>query len=142
MLAAFRTGNTPFDALAAMLDSLQVACKKLLLQARDQGTDIFDQQYQLIPNSNPPRYHTRYDGSIDQQLTQLLDYMLEQLPGGFLPFLLDKNANCPTHNTRYSRHHKGNLANATSTIRTTPILDAPATLGGAQNATGVQIGKT
>src|SRR3546814_3630116 len=79
MLAAFRTGNTPFDALAAMLDSLQVACKKLLLQARDQGTDIFDQQYQLIPNSNPPRYHTRYDGSIDQQLTQLLDYMLEQL---------------------------------------------------------------
>src|SRR3546814_9114041 len=63
MLAALRTGNTPFDALAAMLDSLQVACKKLLLQARDQGTDIFDQQYQLIPNSNPPRYHTRYDRS-------------------------------------------------------------------------------
>src|SRR3546814_12988825 len=102
MLAALRTGNTPFDALAAMLDSLQVACKKLLLQARDQGTDIFDQQYQLIPNSNPPRYHTRYDGSIDQQLTQLLDYMLEQLPGGFYTLLIDKNGYCPTHNTRRS----------------------------------------
>src|SRR3546814_19424173 len=72
MLAALRTGNTPFDALAAMLDSLQVACKKLLLQARDQGTDILDQQAQHIPHSNPPRYHTSYDGSIHQQLTQLL----------------------------------------------------------------------
>src|SRR3546814_7855122 len=40
MLAALRTGNTPFVALAAMLDSLQVSCKKLLLQARAQGTDI------------------------------------------------------------------------------------------------------
>src|SRR5690606_41806548 len=48
MLAALRTGNTPFDALAAMLDSLQSACKTVLLQARNQGADIFDQQSQRI----------------------------------------------------------------------------------------------
>src|SRR3546814_5306668 len=80
------------------------------MRISDWSSDVCSSDlYQLIPNSNPPRYHTRYDGSIDQQLTQLLDYMLEQLPGGFYTLLIDKNGYCPTHNTRYSRQPTGDL---------------------------------
>src|SRR5690606_16772283 len=45
MLAALRTGNTPFDSLVNILGSLQHACIKLLLKARNEGVDILDQQY-------------------------------------------------------------------------------------------------
>src|SRR3546814_740232 len=79
MLASLRTGNTPFDWLAGMLDTLRAACAKLLAQARKQGIDVFDCRYQTIPNSNPPRYRTGYDPAIDQQLTTILDYLLDQL---------------------------------------------------------------
>ncbi|WP_317135373.1 methyl-accepting chemotaxis protein [Pollutimonas sp. M17] len=137
MLAALRTGNTPFDALAAMLDSLQSACKTVLLQARNQGADIFDQQYQRIPGSNPPRYHTRYDSSVDQPLTQVLDYMLDQLPGGFYTLLIDKNGYCPTHNTRYSRQPTGDLDHDTRHVRNKRIFDDPVSLGAAENSAGV-----
>src|SRR3546814_1885040 len=55
MLASLRTGNTPFDWLAGMLDTLRAACARLLAQARKQGIDVFDRRYRTIPDSNPPR---------------------------------------------------------------------------------------
>ncbi|NGM87551.1 chemotaxis protein [Parapusillimonas sp. SGNA-6] len=137
MLASLRTGNTPFDSLANILESLQQACKKLLLQASSQGVDIFDHQYRRIPASNPPRYHTAYDGSIDQHLTQLLDFVLEQLPGGFYTLLIDKNGYCPTHNTRYSRQPTGDLDHDTRHVRNKRIFDDPVSLGAVKNEAGV-----
>ena len=137
MLAALRTGNTPFDSLATLLDSLQTACKRLLMQADAQGADIFDCQYRRIPNSNPPRYHTSYDNVIDQQLTRILDFVLEQLPGGFYALLVDKNGYCPTHNTIYSRQPTGELAHDTRYVRNKRIFDDPVSLGAVNNETGL-----
>lgn len=123
LLATLRAGNTPFDWLAGMLDSLRDACRRLLLQARQQGVDIHDVRYQRIPNSNPARYHTAYDTMIDQQLTQILDYVLDQLPAGYYALLVDKNGYCPTHNTRYSRAATGELAHDTLYVRNKRIFD-------------------
>src|SRR3546814_4046508 len=82
-------------------------------------------------------FRSRYDGSIDQQLTQLLDYMLEQLPGGFYTLLIDKNGYCPTHNTRYSRQPTGDLDHDTRHVRNKRIFDDPVSLGAAGNEAGV-----
>lgn len=137
MLAALRTGNTPFDSLVNILHSLQNACIKLLLKARNEGVDILDQQYRRIPNSNPARYNTVYDSAIDQQLTQILDYVLEQLPGGFYTLLIDKNGYCPTHNTIYSRKPTGELDHDTRYVRNKRIFDDAVSLGAAKNESGV-----
>src|SRR5690554_5348326 len=137
MLAALRTGNTPFDSLVNILHSLQHACVKLLLNARNQGVDILDQQYRRIPNSNSARYNTVYDSSIDQQLTQILDYVLEQLPGGFYTLLIDKNGYCPTHNSIYSRKPTGDLDHDTRHVRNKRIFDDRVSLGAAKNESGV-----
>src|SRR3546814_19545338 len=107
------------------------------MRISDWSSDVCSSDlYQLIPNSNPPRYHTRYDGSIDQQLTQLLDYMLEQLPGGFYTLLIDKNGYCPTHNTRYSRQPTGDIDPDTSNVRNTQNFNDPVSLGAAVNPAG------
>src|SRR3546814_14343333 len=109
------------------------------MRISDWSSDVCSSDlYQLIPNSNPPRYHTRYDGSVDQQLTQLLDYMLEQLPGGFYTLLIDKNGYCPTYNTRYSRQPTGDLDPDTRHVRTKRILADTRSRGAAGKHAGVR----
>lgn len=137
MLAALRTGNTDFDALVNLLSAMAEACRKLLAQAIAQGQDIFDTGYQPIRGSNPLRYHTSYDQAIDQQLTQILDYVLEQLPGGFYTLLIDKNGYCPTHNTIYSRQPTGELDHDTRYVRNKRIFDDAVSLAAANNKRGV-----
>src|SRR3546814_5563998 len=63
--------------------------------------------------------------------------MLEQLPGGFYPLLIDKNGYWPTHNTRYSRQPTGDLDHDTRHVRNKRIFDDPVSLGAAGNEAGV-----
>ncbi|PLC51894.1 chemotaxis protein [Pollutimonas subterranea] len=137
MLAALRTGNTPFDSLVSVLESLNSACGTLLRQASRRGVDIFDDQYRRIPNSNPARFNTAYDMAIDQPLTQLLDDMLDQLPGGFYTLLVDRRGYCPTHNTRYSRAPTGDLDHDTRHVRNKRIFDDPVCQAAIKNPSGV-----
>ncbi|PLC52209.1 chemotaxis protein [Pollutimonas nitritireducens] len=137
MLAALRTGNTPFDSLVSVLESLNSACATLLRQASRRGADIFDDQYRRIPNSNPARFNTAYDMAIDEPLTQILDYVLEQLPGGFYTLLVDRHGYCPTHNTRYSRTPTGNLDHDTRHVRNKRIFEDPVCQAAVKNQSGV-----
>lgn len=137
MLASLRTGKTDFDHLVNMLASLDKSCQALLLRALSQGYDIFDTRYQVIQNSNPARYHTSYDQSIEQELTQILDAMLEQIPGGFYTLLIDGNGYCPTHNTIYSRVPTGNLEHDTRHVRNKRIFDDAVCMAAAGNERGV-----
>jgi methyl-accepting chemotaxis protein len=137
MLAFLRTGNTPFDWIAGMLGSLRAACVKLLTQTRNQGVDIFDRQYRRIAGSNPPRYQTLYDAAVDQKLTQILDYVLNQVPACSYVLLIDKNGYCPAHNTRYSQAPTGDLAHDTSHVRHKRIFDDPVSMAAVANSLGV-----
>ena len=137
LLAALRTGNTPFDWLADMMNSLGVACARLLRQAAQQGVDILDCQYRRIPGSNPPRYQTSYDAVIERQLTQILDFVLEQIPGGFYTLLVDRNGYCPAHNTRYSRSPTGEPGHDTLYVRHKRIFDDRVCLSAVANQSGV-----
>lgn len=137
MLAALRTGRTPFDTLANVLRSLRDACEKLLLQAARDGLDIFDRNYRKIPQSNPPRYHTSYDRSIDGALQKILDFVLEKLPAGYYAILIDGNGYSPTHNARYSRKPTGDVAHDTLHVRDKRIFDDQISQGAIANKGGV-----
>ncbi|MER1966508.1 methyl-accepting chemotaxis protein [Castellaniella sp. GW247-6E4] len=123
MLAALRTGRTPFDALVNILESMREACVRLLHQAQRQGLDIFDRSYRQIPGSNPPRYHVGYDRTIDQPLQRILDFVLEQLPAGYYAILIDGKGYAPTHNARYARQPTGDVAHDTLHVRDKRLFD-------------------
>lgn len=123
MLAALRTGRTPFDALVNILESLREACIRLLRQAQEQGLDIFDRSYRRIPGSNPARYHVAYDRTIDQSLQRILDFVLDQLPAGYYAILIDSNGYAPTHNGRYSRTPTGDVTHDTLHVRDKRLFD-------------------
>lgn len=108
VLAEFRTGGTVFDEL---LRATQTLCKDtgqvLAGAARKSGTNVFDQNFQRIPDSNPPRYTTQYDALVDQALTALYDNVLAQLPGCVYALAVDNKGYAPAHNKAFSHPPSG-----------------------------------
>jgi methyl-accepting chemotaxis protein len=137
MLAAWRTGATPFDELAGRLDQFRGRCVALLRQARTDGLDVFDKAYRQIPGSQPPRYHVAYDQAIDQALQTLLDAVLDQVPHGYYAILVDMNGYAPTHNRRYSRPPTGDVAHDTLHVRDKRLFDDQISRGAIGNRGGV-----
>ncbi|KOQ31842.1 chemotaxis protein, partial [Achromobacter xylosoxidans] len=101
------------------------AATRLLEQARARGLDVFDRHYQRIAGSEPPRYHTAYDRGIDEALTQLLDSVLEAVPGGSYALLVDARGYAPAHNSRYSHPPSGDPAQDIARVRHKRIFDDP-----------------
>src|ERR1039457_7637828 len=79
------------------------AVGKLIEEAIDNGVfsikDAFDTEYVLIPNFDPPKYHTRYDSYMDKAILSIQDEMLKS-PDIVFAVTVDKNGYLPTHNTK------------------------------------------
>lgn len=59
---------------------------------------VFDTDYRLIPNTDPPKYHTAYDQYTDQNLRGIQDsYLKDNII--IYAVALDINGYVPTHNT-------------------------------------------
>lgn len=117
VLAGMRTGGTAFDHLSAMLAAFRDAAQRLLQEAAARGVDVFDRQYQRIPDSDPPRYHTRYDRAIEQPLTRLLDEVLDSVAGGSYTIVVDAAGYAPAHNSRYSHAPSGDRTADVARVR-------------------------
>ncbi|WP_323011384.1 methyl-accepting chemotaxis protein [Castellaniella sp.] len=137
MLAAWRTGDTPFDALDTSLEQLRDQCVALLRRSQSDGLDVFDRTYRQIPNSRPPRYHVAYDQKIDQDLQKLLDDLLGRIPHGSYAILIDMNGYAPTHNRHYSQPPTGELAHDTANCRDKRLFDDQISQGAIRNRAGV-----
>lgn len=108
VLAEFRTGGTVFDEL---LKATQTLCKEtgrvLATTGKRSGVNVFDQNFQLITASNPPRYTTQYDALVEESLTTLYDNVLSQLPGCVYALAVDNKGYAPAHNKTFSHPPSG-----------------------------------
>ena len=102
---------------------------QIIEEAIDNGvftiTDALDTNYQLIPNFDPPKYHTKYDSYLDKATLGVQDEFLldESLT---YAVAVDINSYVPTHNSRYQKpitgdKQKDNLGNRTKRIYDDPI---------------------
>src|SRR6185369_9099942 len=64
--------------------------------------DVFDVNYIPIPNTDPQKYHTRYDGYLDKTILEIEDEYLKDEQVVFA-VLVDKNGYMPTHNSKYTK---------------------------------------
>ena len=80
--------------------------ERILEDAVSNGTlsisDVFDDNYQPIPNTDPIKYHTKYDKLLDRAIQPLEDEFLKDDQVVFA-VLVDRNGYLPTHNTIYSQ---------------------------------------
>ncbi len=76
---------------------------------------LFDTSYQPIPNTDPQKYHTAYDGFTDKALQRLEDSFLKD-PEVVFAVAVDRNGYLPTHNTKYSAQNNDPSLNRTKRI--------------------------
>lgn len=74
-----------------------IASKQLQQQA------LFSEQYQLISNTNPPKYHTDYDRFTDQHFPAIQEPILQRLPYVLYAGAVDRKGYFPTHNQKFSQ---------------------------------------
>lgn len=133
VLAGFRTGGTPFDALVDATTVLREEVLACLKRHAAGGANVFDQNYQPIAQSDPPRFTTSYDRIVERDLQILFDRVLTDLPGAAYALAVDNRGFAPTHNTKFSRPPNGQREHDLVYCRNKRIFDDPVGIRLAKN---------
>jgi len=94
--------------------------------------EIFDTNYVPIPNTDPQKYHTKYDSYLDKTILELQDEYLKDEQVVFA-VLVDKNGYLPTHNSKYSKPLTGDKEQDKVGNRTKRLFNDPVGLAAAKN---------
>ncbi|HMQ55520.1 MAG TPA: methyl-accepting chemotaxis protein, partial [Anaerolineae bacterium] len=113
---------------AAVSQSFETALANGLLTE----ADIFDTNYQLIPDTDPPKYRTRYDHFTDEHILTIEDSFLIDSDAVFAA-AVDVNGYLPTHNSRYTQPLTGDPEVDLTGNRTKRLFNDPTGLAAAQN---------
>jgi methyl-accepting chemotaxis protein len=108
--AARRIGKTFEDAISG---------------GRLSSDDVFDQNYQPIPDTNPQKYKTRFDNFTDQTFPGIQEPILERIPQALYAGAVDVNGYFPTHNKCFSQPMTGNYEKDLVNSRTKRIFNDP-----------------
>ncbi len=73
-------------------------------------SDLFSENYQPIPNSDPQKYSSPYDKLADRMLPALQEPFLAAFPEVLYAIATDRRAYVPTHNNRYCQPLSGDPA--------------------------------
>lgn len=104
--------------------------------------DVFDVNYQeILPRSNPKKYHTAYDRLVDQEIQKVLDDLKDSLTQKaslygkkFLSCAItDNNGYAPIHMKSLSQEISGNYEKDLINSRHKRIYDDPVSLKAAHN---------
>jgi methyl-accepting chemotaxis protein len=111
-LASASNAKTAHDEIRAAAQQAAKEVGKLFERAIAQGqiseSELFDRSYRPIPNTNPPKHTSAFDGFTDRVLPALQEPILERMPQLAYAGAVDNNGYFPTHNQKYSRPLTGN----------------------------------
>ena len=94
--------------------------------------DVFDDNYEPIPNTDPQKYHTKYDRLLDRAIRPLQDEFLKDDQVVFA-VVVDRNGYLPTHNTIYSQPLTGDREKDRINNRTKRLFNDEVGLKAAKN---------
>src|SRR6185369_14821979 len=92
----------------------------------------FDTNYVPIPNTDPQKYHTKYDRYLDKTIIEIEDEYLKDEQVVFA-VLVDKNGYLPTHNSKYTKPLTGDKEKDKVDNRTKRLFNDPVGLAAAKN---------
>ncbi|WP_370264494.1 methyl-accepting chemotaxis protein [Limnobacter sp.] len=133
LVARFKIGKGAYETIIEKAMLARDECKSILLAARDNGHNIFDEAYKPVPNSNPQKYTTNYDRAVERQLQAVYDRLVAQVPGSVFSLCVDRKGYAPTHNSKYSRPLTGDLKVDLVESRDKRMFSDPVGLRAAQN---------
>jgi methyl-accepting chemotaxis protein len=84
---------------------------------------LFDRHYRPIPNTNPPKHATMFDGFTDRMLPALQEKILADMPQLAYAGAVDNNGYFPTHNLKFSKPLTGDYETDLVNNRTKRIFN-------------------
>ena len=93
---------------------------------------LFNFNYKEIPDTNPKKYSTTFDGFTDKVLPEIQEALLKAFDDMIYAGAVDINGYFPTHNKIFSKPLTGDYAQDVNNNRTKRIFDDP---------TGIRCGK-
>ena len=103
LVANFVTGEGTFEKILVLGRTFRNQAAEQISKSAQQGTNMFDTNYQEIANTYPTKYSTCYDNTFAQQLQPICDQTLSQLPSGIFAICVDVNGYGPTHNSAFTK---------------------------------------
>jgi methyl-accepting chemotaxis protein len=100
----FKIGEGQFEENLEKQRVFRDRMQAILKDKADQGINIFDQNYQPIPNTNPQKYKTVYDSTLENEFWDIYDEILAEIKGAVSLGGVDVNGYAPTHIRKQSVH--------------------------------------
>ncbi len=110
VVSRLRMGDTAFDHSLRVSAAAAGRISAQLEDLQRQGLDVFDRNYQPIPGTNPPKFHTSYDARAEAWLQNLYDEVMPTINGCIFTLAVDVNGYAPTHVRRASQPLTGDPA--------------------------------
>ncbi|MBI5275157.1 MAG: methyl-accepting chemotaxis protein [Burkholderiales bacterium] len=123
-----QAGETHRKLTAIVREAAQAAAKALesCVERKEFSLDdLFDRNYQPIPNTTPEKYRTRYDEAADRILPGVQEPILDRHPEVTYAIACDTGGYVPTHNRRFSQPLTGDKARDFVGNRTKRIFSDP-----------------
>ena len=94
---------------------------------------VFDSNYKQVANTNPPKYHSLFDGFTDNKFPAVQESILDNNTFIIYAGAVDKNGYFPTHNKKFSQPVTGDHEKDLINSRTKRIFDDPTGIRCARN---------
>ena len=133
LVACFKTGQGTFEKILQRAALFRDKCREQIQSLHQQGVQVFDTNYQPIPNTHPQKFATAYDAHFERNLQKLYDEVVRETPGGTFALCVDVNGYGPTHNSWYSQPMTGNAEQDLTHSRDKRIFDDPTGIRSARN---------
>ncbi|WP_035056982.1 methyl-accepting chemotaxis protein [Andreprevotia chitinilytica] len=133
MIGRFVVGQGELDAAIQRSGRFRDQVVAKIESFRQRGVNIFDQSYQAVAGSNPPKFKTSYDQLFEKEIQPLYDQLVKETPGGKFSLAVDSNGYGPTHNSWYSKPQTGDKAVDLVNSRDKRIFNDPTGLRAARN---------
>jgi methyl-accepting chemotaxis protein len=102
--SGIHTEDTPLiEAAVERAAEISRIFEEAVRSGRMRMEDLFDENYQRIPNSNPEQFMTRFTEFCDQTLQDRLDDILSWSPKIAFGVTIDRKGYIPTHNRKCSK---------------------------------------
>ncbi|APG26529.1 hypothetical protein A7E78_00815 [Syntrophotalea acetylenivorans] len=131
--ARFKTGTGYGEQVVGEAMKLRRKIRDILQDMHKRGVNVFDQNYQPIPGSNPTKYKTCYDDAFAGAVQGLTDNLMNSLKSCSFVLCVDSNGYAPTHNGIYAQAVTGNPETDRVNSRDKRMFDDKAGLKSAKN---------
>jgi methyl-accepting chemotaxis protein len=125
-------------AAASAATAMEQVLTEAIASGRFTIADIFDENYVPIPDTDPPKFHTRYDAYLDEKIQDFEDDHLKDSQVVYA-VLADRNGYVSTHHRKNSLPLTGDREKDRVGNRTKRMFNNPVELAAARNTKGVLV---